>query len=147
MVFTYHNFWGQLPSPPKSMPMYLKCDESVRGCVTLPIPPTHKNTTQKYLPDKKQTTPEICSCRCRRSHRCSRVLHQDFPTPSPPASPPSPLLALLLALLPQSSLWPTSSLTSSPTSLPTVVCCRLPLSLPRSLLIATGAAVHHLPSE
>jgi hypothetical protein len=55
-VFTYHNFWGQLLSPPKSTPTYLKHDESVRGGVTLPTPPTHKNTTQKYLHNKKETT-------------------------------------------------------------------------------------------
>jgi hypothetical protein len=42
------------------MPTYLKRDESVRGGVTLPIPPTHKHTTQNYLHNNKQTTPAIC---------------------------------------------------------------------------------------
>ncbi len=158
-VFTHHNFWGQLPSSPKSMPTYLKCNESVKGGVTLPIPPTHKNTTQKYLYNKRETTPAICSrrrrsrcrchcrCRCCRHRRHHRILCQEPPPPSLPASPPSPSLASSPASLPPSSPLLTSSPTSSPTLLPTVVRHRLPPSSPRSSLTATTAAVHHLPPE
>jgi hypothetical protein len=118
-AFLLDNFWylltailGQLPSPPKSTPTYLKRDESVRGGVTLPIPPTNKNTTQKYLHNKKETTLAICSrCHRRCRHRsCAAAAvataataassARSPPPPSPPTSPPSPSLALLLALSP-----------------------------------------------
>jgi hypothetical protein len=89
------------------MPTYLKRDESVRGGLTLPIPPTHKNTTQQYLHNKKQTTPAICSrrchhCRCHRCHprRCRRlrrhcrVLHQE----PPPLSASVPIIPFASAV-------------------------------------------------
>jgi hypothetical protein len=43
------SFRNNLLSPPKIMPTYLKHNKSVRGGVTLPIPPT-----QKYLPIRKR---------------------------------------------------------------------------------------------
>jgi hypothetical protein len=56
-------------------------------CVTLPKPPTHKNTTKNiFTITIKQMTPAICShrrcCRCRHCLRRCHVHCQEPPRPS-----------------------------------------------------------------
>jgi hypothetical protein len=74
LVFTYHKFWGQLPSPPQSMPTHLKHDVSggkVRGGQIPPllkIVRPHQTNNPCNIPPP--LSPSLHHCCCHHCYHC-----------------------------------------------------------------------------